>query len=52
MLPNSVKREGAYQRGGMIPLATRDLAMASAGERRMWRSQSNTGVGMSIVEVP
>ena len=33
----------------MVLLATRALAMASAGERRMWRSQQSTGVGTSIV---
>ena len=34
----------------MIPLATRVLAIASAGERRMRWSQSSTGAGMSTVE--
>ena len=33
----------------MVLLATRALAIASAGERRMWRSQLSTGVGTSIV---
>ena len=33
----------------MVLLATRALAIASAGERRMWRSQLSTGVGTSII---
>ena len=32
----------------MVLLATRALAIASAGERCMWRSQWRTGVGTSI----
>ena len=36
----------------MIPLATRVLAIASAGDRRISWSQLSTGVGMSTVEAP
>ena len=36
----------------MVPLATRVLAIASAGDRRISWSQLSTGVGMSTVEAP